>query len=83
MPSGIFANVAWITDTDVPWRATHEVNLGIELLGQRIDDAGAEATFCVRKHANRCAEAIIDNRKLPIRSSDGESDGYLTVNSVA
>ena len=62
--------------------ATRDVNLGIELLGQRVYYAGAEATFCLRKDANWRADPIIDNRKLPIRSSGGESDSYLPIDSV-
>ena len=62
--------------------AAHHVNPGLELLGERVDDAGAQARFCLRKDTNRCANPVIRNRKLTIRSSDGESDSYLTIGSV-
>ena len=62
--------------------AAHNVNPGFELLGERVDDAGAQAGFCLRKDTNRRADPVVRNRKLPIRSGDGESDGYLTIGSV-
>jgi hypothetical protein len=51
-------------------------------LGKRVDDARAQARFCLRENANRRANPIVRNRKLPVRSSDGESDSYLTIGSV-
>src|SRR5579872_2365231 len=62
--------------------AAHHVYPGFELLGERVDDAGAQAGFCLRKDTDRCANPVVSNRKLPIRSSDRKSDGYLPIDSV-
>ncbi len=62
--------------------AAHHVNPGSELFGERVDDAGAQTGFCLREHPYRRADSVIRNRELPIRSSNGESDGDLTVSSV-
>jgi len=52
------------------------------LLSERVDDTGAQTRFCLCKDANRCADSVVRNRKLPIRSSNGEADSYLAIRSV-
>src|ERR1700678_363002 len=63
-----------------PLGYAHNVYLRVELLSQRVDDAGAKPGFWLRKDADRCADPVVDYRKLLIRSSDIEVDGDLAVN---
>ena len=51
-------------------------------MSERVDDTGAQTRFCLCKDANRCADSVVRNRKLPIRSSNGEADSYLAIRSV-
>ena len=74
--------MAWVTDTEVPWGPLTTSTRASSCWASRVDDAGAKATFCLRKDTNGCTNAVVHNRKLPIRSSDGESDSYLTFGSV-
>ena len=37
------------------------LNLGFELLGKCLDDAGAEPGFCLSKYANRRADPVARN----------------------
>jgi hypothetical protein len=50
-------------------------NLRTELLRERLDDASAEANFWLSKDAVRPSNAIVSDRKFPIRSTDGIGDG--------
>ena len=49
-------------------RAGRGIDLGIELLGERLDDTGAKSGFCLSEDAIRPANPIVGDRKLPIRS---------------
>jgi hypothetical protein len=60
-------------------RATRSDDLGIELLGQRLDDAGAEAGFRLGKDAVRFPGPVVSNRKLPIRSGNIKRDVDLPI----
>jgi hypothetical protein len=40
---------------------THNIDTGFELLSERVDDAGAQAGFCLRKDTNWCANPVVRN----------------------
>ena len=51
----------------------HHINPGFELLGERVDDAGAQARFCLRKNTNRCANPVVRNKRLNTSGSCASS----------
>ena len=59
--------------------AAQRFNLGIELLGKGVDDAGAKSGFSLSENAVRFSNAVVGDRKLPIRSGNVECNGDLPV----
>src|ERR1700675_3565555 len=58
-------------------RTGQSFNLSIELLRQRLDDAGAESGLSLSEDAVRLADPIVSDRKLPIRSGHIIRNGDL------
>jgi hypothetical protein len=67
---------------DRPLGPAQNFNPGIELLGERLDDAGAEPGFCWSKDAGLAADPVVRNRKLSIGTGDVIRDGYLMIGCV-
>ena len=49
--------------------------LGVELMGEGLDDAGAKSGLSLSENTVRLADPIIGDRKLPIRSDHIIGDG--------
>ena len=60
-------------------RAAQSFNLGVELLRQRIDDAGAKPGFWLGKDAVRLPNPVVSDRKLPICSGNIIRNGDLPI----
>ena len=59
--------------------ATQRFNLGVELISEGVDDAGAEPSFWLSKDAVRRASSVVGDREFPIRSGHIERDGNLPI----
>src|ERR1700719_1065792 len=57
----------------------HNLDLGAELMRERVDDGRAEPGFCLGNGAVRSANSVVNDRKLPIRPSDLIGDRYLAM----
>ena len=60
-------------------RAGRGIDLGIELLGKRLDDAGAEAGFALGEDAVRLADPVVGDRQLPVRAGHVIGDDDLAL----
>src|SRR5664279_2770554 len=54
-------------------------NLGIELLCKRLDDAGSQAGFRLRKNPIGFANSVVGNRKFPIGPGYVIRNGNLSI----
>src|ERR1700724_3218511 len=50
-----------------------------ELIRRRLDDTRAQPGFCLRKNTIRSANAVVSDRKLPIRPCGIIPDDYLAI----
>src|SRR4029453_10471399 len=57
--------------------AAQSFNLGVELFGKCVDDAGAKPSFWLSKDDGRISNSIVGARELPIRSGYIERNGDL------
>ena len=62
--------------------AGRSFKLRTELLRKRLDDTRAQPGFCLRKNTIRSANAVVSDRKLPIRPYGIISDDYLAITLV-
>jgi hypothetical protein len=60
------------------WTA-HSYDLGVELLGKRLDDTGAKPRFRLSEHAVRFSNSVVGDRKFPIRPGNFVGDRDLAV----